>query len=152
MPAAEGQAARAAFERILSLRAPDFDRTDPKGAEGAREAAEDFLAVSARVGPADLATLTDQYARIARVMAISGRPEETRASFEWIEQGLQDGRFDNRDAVTLRFLEALLDHALVEDAREAVFRAPATPKTVERGAESVIINGIAVPVKTGAAS
>lgn len=150
----------AAFERLAAQHPAKEGAPSSRGQAARRRAAEaaaDYAAVRASA-PADgkaLSERVDQFALLADALSKVHQGEETRATFVFIENGLREGAFGDADrqAVTLRFLEALVKTGDAAAARDQSLRAAsgeAGAGGVTREGDTVVIGGVRVPVRPSA--
>lgn len=150
----DGPARKQSFERLVAAhRVPGTPAAfDPKDDPVAPLAARAFLTVrdAAEKGDATLDTLTTQYVVLREALGQVRQEGEAEKSFTFLDDKLRAGVFgsETRDEVTTRFVSALLSTGSAEEARRAVMLPTTKPAgTVEKGADSVVIGGIRVPIK-----
>lgn len=146
---ASAQGRLQAYERLLALH-PPTDAGRFRSTENLREradaAAADYLSVMASRSPLEGAV--DQFERLHRALDTCKQADQTRTTFDFIENGLAGGTFGDasRETVTTRFMEALAQTGDAERARVlAMAPAGARGGTIERSDDTVVIGGIRVP-------
>lgn len=155
-----GQASASArmgvVDHLVDLAGPELAaaRKDKwrKGPDPLEEILSDYLAIAAACdGNEALEAVAGSFADLRGALTLRGRSKETRACFEFLENGRRAGLFTakERDAAIRDFVEELVKCDSTDQARASMLAGarPRGPATVERQEDWVVVGGVRIPVK-----
>ena len=123
-----------------------------KGPDPLEGLLSDYLAIAAACTTGEsLEAVAGSFAALRSALATRGRQQETRACFEFLENGRRAGLLTatDRDAAIRDFVEEFAKSDSTDTARASLL-AQARPRgtgTVERQDDVVVVGGVRIPVK-----